>query len=79
MIQEYKCPCCGGTISFDSTTQMMKCPYCSSEFSPASLKEYDKVLAEEKERKEEENFSSSSSQWQEDGLMHYICHPVAVR
>lgn len=73
MIQEYKCPCCGGTISFVSTTQMMKCPYCSSEFSPASLKEYDKVLAEEKERKEEENFSSSSSQWQEDGLMHYIC------
>ena len=23
-IQEYKCPCCGGTIVFDSAIQMMK-------------------------------------------------------
>ena len=25
---EYKCPCCGGAISFNSTAQKMKCPYC---------------------------------------------------
>ena len=23
---EYKCPCCGGAIAFDSTLQKMKCP-----------------------------------------------------
>lgn len=31
-IQEYKCPCCGGAIAFDSTIQKMKCPYCDTEF-----------------------------------------------
>ena len=32
-MQEYKCPCCGGAIVFDSTLQKMKCPYCDTEFS----------------------------------------------
>lgn len=31
-LQEYKCPNCGGAISFDSTLQKMKCPYCDAEF-----------------------------------------------
>ena len=29
---EYKCPCCGGAIEFNSTLQKMKCPYCDTEF-----------------------------------------------
>ena len=28
---EYKCPCCGGAIEFDTHSQNMKCPFCSSE------------------------------------------------
>ena len=28
---EYKCPCCGGAIEFNSTLQKMKCPYCDTE------------------------------------------------
>ena len=32
VLQEYKCPCCGGAIAFDSTVQKMKCPYCDTEF-----------------------------------------------
>ena len=31
-IKEYKCPACGGTMEFDSTSQKMKCPYCDTEF-----------------------------------------------
>ena len=27
-LQDYKCPCCGGSIEFSSETQKMKCPYC---------------------------------------------------
>ena len=30
---EYKCPCCGGAIEFNSTLQKMKCPYCDTEIS----------------------------------------------
>ncbi len=34
---EYKCPCCGGAVEFDSTTQKMKCPYCDAEFDIDAL------------------------------------------
>ena len=40
-LQEYKCPCCGGAIAFDSTIQKMKCPYCDTEFEMDALKGYD--------------------------------------
>ena len=30
-IQEYKCPNCGGILTFEPGTQKMKCPYCDSE------------------------------------------------
>ena len=38
---EYKCPCCGGAIEFDSGLQKMKCPYCDTEFEVETLKELD--------------------------------------
>ena len=31
-MQEFKCPCCGGSIEFDSSAQKMKCPFCDTEF-----------------------------------------------
>lgn len=41
---QYKCPCCGGAIEFDSGLQKMKCPYCDTEFEAESLKAYDEAL-----------------------------------
>lgn len=43
---EYKCPCCGGEITFDSDLQKMKCPYCDTEFEMEALASYDNVLKE---------------------------------
>ncbi|MBQ1371542.1 MAG: hypothetical protein IIY70_01295 [Oscillospiraceae bacterium] len=43
-ILQYNCPCCGGTIEFDSATQKMKCPYCETSFDPSALMEKDEVL-----------------------------------
>ena len=43
-IQEYKCPCCGGAIHFDSTIQKMKCPYCDTEFEMEALRGYDEAI-----------------------------------
>ena len=43
-LQEYKCPCCGGAIAFDSKIQKMKCPYCDTEFEMDALKGYDAEL-----------------------------------
>ncbi len=41
---EYKCPCCGGAITFDSTLQKMKCPFCDTEFDVETLQQYDEEL-----------------------------------
>ena len=42
-LQELKCPCCNGSISFDTKLQKMKCPYCDTEFSLETLQQYDSV------------------------------------
>lgn len=74
-IQEYKCPCCGGAIAFDSTIQKMKCPYCDTEFEMEALQGYDEGLKNEPE--ENMNWDTSAgSEWQEgeeSGLRSYIC------
>ena len=38
--KELECPCCGGTLQFDSHTQDIVCPYCDSHFSVDDLKAY---------------------------------------
>ena len=75
-LNEYKCPCCGGAISFDSGIQKMKCPYCDTEFEMETLKSYDDDLNAEGEEKMEWD-TPAGSQWQEgeaDGMRVYICN-----
>lgn len=73
-LQEYKCPCCGGKIEFNSTVQKMKCPFCDTEFEMDALKAYDDSL-----NKAEDNTewaSEAGSEWAEgetDGLRTYVC------
>lgn len=73
--QEYKCPCCGGEIVFDSTRQKMKCPFCGTEFEMETLASYDNVLKEDQpdDMRWEANFVEG---WQGDGasrLRSYAC------
>lgn len=44
---EYKCPCCGGKIEFQSATQQMQCPFCDTVFELEALQSYDDALKEE--------------------------------
>ena len=46
-MQEFKCPCCGGSIEFDSSVQKMKCPFCDTEFDVGTLSEYAQTVEEE--------------------------------
>ncbi len=70
---EYKCPCCGGAIKFDSTVQKLTCPYCDTEFNIDALKGYDDDLKAEQtddmiwEQAEEKLLS-------DDELKCYICN-----
>lgn len=74
-IQEYKCPCCGGAIVFDSAIQKMKCPYCGTEFDMETLTSYDSELKnDQKDDMKWEN--ASGEEWQEgetSGLHSYVC------
>ena len=74
-LQEYKCPCCGGVIAFDSTIQKMKCPYCDTEFEMDALKGYDAELQDE-ETDSMEWETAAGGEWGEgetDGLRTYVC------
>lgn len=74
-IQEYKCPCCGGGIAFDSKVQKMKCPYCDTEFEMETLAGYDSEL--KNDRPDDMKWEDSAGQkWQEgetEGLRTYVC------
>lgn len=74
-IQEYKCPCCGGAIAFDSTLQKMKCPYCDTEFEMETLAGYDRALKQDQvdDMRWEE---TAGRQWQDGeagSLRSYVC------
>ena len=74
MIQ-YKCPCCGGAIAYDSGLQKLKCPYCDTEFDLETLVSYDGEL--KGEPVESMTWESEpDNRWEEgeDGdLQLYVC------
>lgn len=67
-IMEYKCPCCGGKIEFDSGLQQMKCPYCDTTFDVETLKGYDDVLKEEQQQPQEDLHwqTQAGGEWSEE-------------
>ena len=75
-LQEFKCPSCGGAISFDSATQKLKCPYCDTEFEVDAIKEYNEDLSGFKEEgySKEASWENSNSYWETDeGMKVYVC------
>ena len=76
VLQEYKCPCCGGSIEFDAKKQNMKCPFCDTEFDIETLSKYNEELNDTQQDHMEWD-SSAGQQWKEgetDGLCYYICN-----
>ena len=76
VLQEYKCPNCGGTVIFDSKLQKMKCEYCSSEFEMEALQYYDNRLNDAATPDNMKWETAAGSEWQEgetDGLRVYTC------
>ena len=75
-LREYKCPCCGGVLEFNSDVQKMKCPYCDTEIEVSALEEYDKELKDEQQPDDMTWDTSAGAQWQEgetEGLRTYVC------
>ena len=71
-MQEFKCPCCGGSIEFDSSVQKMKCPFCDTEFDVGTLSEYAQTV--EEEQPEDMSWSDEAgSEWQDGESVEGIC------
>ena len=74
-LQEFKCPCCGGAIAFDSATQKLKCPYCDTEFDTEALADYDAGLTDAAADDMQWDTAAGGA-WQdgeEDSLRSYVC------
>lgn len=72
-MMQYKCPCCGGAITFDTTIQKMKCPYCDTEFEMETLAQYDAQLSQEGPSQTEWEQQPEETWTDEDGMKVYVC------
>ena len=74
-VNEYKCPCCGGAIEFNSNKQKMTCPYCDAEFEMSALEALD-AESSELGKEEDPKWDASSPQWGDEeleGMKIYQC------
>ena len=74
-LEQFKCPCCDGAVSFDTKSQKMKCPYCDTELELEALREYQSELTTE--AKDEMDWQTEAggawSEGEEGGLSTYVC------
>lgn len=69
---QYKCPCCGGAVEFNSSSQNMKCPYCDAEFDIEALK----ASGSEETKEDSAEWSTASecfSDGETVGMKVYMC------
>ncbi len=75
-LMEFKCPCCGAPIEFNSEVQKMKCEYCSTEFDMDTLKSFDDDLKGDKA--DNMNWENTpGNEWREgetEGMRVYSCN-----
>lgn len=70
--QLYKCPCCNGSLSFDTSSQRVKCQYCDTEFDMQTLVDLDQDLSGD--TPDSMSWQDSTSYYTEDeGLRIYSC------
>lgn len=67
------CPCCGGSLKFDSQLQKVKCEFCDTEFSVDDLKSYDEELNNKFEEKTEWDESKIDEFSDDENLNLFTC------
>lgn len=75
-ITEQKCPCCGGAVEFDISSQNLKCPYCGTEFDIAALQQAEQNSAAVN-AEDSINWSTQNTGWnagETDGMSVYGCN-----
>ncbi len=72
---EYKCPCCGGAVSFNAAGQNLKCPYCDTEFDIDALDKFEKATeaGAKDDNSDGDSFEGAAERLDENGMTVYIC------
>ena len=73
--KQFKCPCCGGALQFDDKSQNIVCPYCDSQFTPESLKDYTDELASQPQEDTswDESMVQAYTNEEKKGIKIYSC------
>lgn len=69
---EYKCPSCGGTLSFDVESQRVKCPYCNGEYDIDEMMKTEGNLTEVTD----DLATNGGTEWESgelEGMSEYQC------
>ena len=74
---QYKCPCCGGRLEFDSGLQKMKCPYCDTTFDVETLEGYDDALKQD--AADDMHWDAAQQPWDDVQMGVYTCKTAAAR
>ena len=76
LLQDFKCPCCGGAIKFDSSSGQMKCPYCDSEFDPEVIASYNADVSADHgdDMSWQTDAGGTWQEGEEEGLRVYVCN-----
>jgi len=76
VLEQYKCPCCGGAIGFDAGLQKMKCPYCDTEFEVQAIIDYNNQI--KNQQPDSMNWDTAAGgEWQEgeaENFSVYSCN-----
>ena len=78
VLQDFKCPNCHGSISFDSESQNMKCPFCDTHMEVEELVAYNEDPKDSGDRMQWE--APAGQSWTEDeqtGMRSYVCTACA--
>ena len=70
---EYKCPCCGGKVEFDSASQQMKCPFCESEFSIEAVQQMQQDQIGSNDMSWDASAGSDRQPGETEGMKVYSC------
>ena len=69
----YTCPCCGGSLKFDSKSQNVKCEFCDTEFNVSDLQAYDESIKETPEENTEWETTNNGEFTEDEGYNVYTC------
>lgn len=76
-IEEYKCPCCGGSLAFNSNRQKLHCASCNSEYDMKNFRKYIDVVESTKQTEDryewDKNDTLELEMVEKDGKTVYIC------